>query len=179
VSSVGGHRALSWFSSAALTDWLGLRQKAQAWTKEQQRIAEAESLRVADSRLLIQAGSEAEEAYVEALGDEPPEEIVALVEQLEALDLNEREQAGLLISKAEGYSTQRTWRLRRLRFLAKGVSPPDVHPRDGTLDLRRSSLRVRTNRQAPHSDAPAQWLAQGLSAMEQVEGLRSMAWDPD
>ncbi len=75
-----GHRALSWFSAAAITDWLGLRQKAQAWTKEQQRVAEAESLRVADSRLLIQAGSEAEEAYVEALGDEPPDEIAALVE---------------------------------------------------------------------------------------------------
>ena len=57
---------------------------------------------MADSRLLIQAGSEAEEAYVEALGDERPDEISALVEQLEALDLSKREQAGSLISKAEG-----------------------------------------------------------------------------
>ena len=57
---------------------------------------------MADSRLLIQAGSEAEEAYVEALGDEPSAEMAALVEQLEALDLSERERAGQLISKAEG-----------------------------------------------------------------------------
>ena len=101
-----GHRALSWFSAAALTDWLGLRNKAQAWVKEQQRVAEAETLRVADSRILIQAGSEAEVAYVEALGDEPPVELVAMVEMIEGLGMDERVQAGTLITKAEGQFKQ-------------------------------------------------------------------------
>ena len=122
-----GHRALSWFSAAALTDWLGLRQKAQAWTKEQQRVAEAESLRVADSRLLIQAGSEAEEAYVEALGDEPSAELVAMVEQLEALDLSGRERAGQLISRAEG--------LFNAAYLAAAVK---ALPRKGRQSSRRA-----------------------------------------
>ena len=34
---------------------------------------------------------------------------------------------------------QRTWRLRRSRFRAKGGSHPDVHRRDGTQALRRSA----------------------------------------
>ena len=58
---------------------------------------------MADSRILIQAGSEAEAAYVEALGDdEPPVELVALVETIEGLGMDERAQAGTLITKAEG-----------------------------------------------------------------------------
>ena len=46
--------------------------------KEPQLVAEAETLRATESRLLIKAGSEAEEAYVEALGDEPPWSLVGV-----------------------------------------------------------------------------------------------------
>jgi hypothetical protein len=82
---------------------------------------------VADSRLLIQAGSEAEEAYVEALGDEPSADLVAMVEQLEALDLSERERAGQLISRAEG--------LFNAAYLAAAVK---ALPRKGRQSSRRA-----------------------------------------
>ncbi len=151
-----GHRALSWFCESAITDWLGLRPKAQAWAKEQQRVAEAEALREADSRLLIETGSEAEALYVQALGDEPPEELAAMVDLIEALGLEEREQADALITKVE-------W----LFNAACLAAAEHALPRKGRLSSRR----------APEGWHPA--LGKGRLEFGQIDRLLTRLHQPD
>jgi hypothetical protein len=50
---VWGHKALTWSNGSALCDWLGIRERTQAYAKEQQRREEAEALRQRNRRLLL------------------------------------------------------------------------------------------------------------------------------